>query len=71
MFHKFKQNLIFLYTLSTGLILTLIVVMAFLFSAVSQSNRRESAFQSNLFTLTSKLQTDSRPPPRTSDAGWR
>ena len=60
MFHKFKQNLIFLYTLSTGLILTLIVVMAFLFSAVSQSNRRESAFQSNLFTLTSKLQTDSR-----------
>lgn len=60
MFHKFKQNLILLYTLTTGLILTLVVFMAFLFSAFSQNNRREAAFQNNLFTLTSKLQTDSQ-----------
>ena len=60
MFHKFKQNLIFLYTLTTGLILTLVVFMAFLFSAFSQNNRREAAFQNNLFSLTSKLQTDSQ-----------
>lgn len=59
MFRKFKQNLIFMYTLSTGLILTFIVVLAFLFSFSSQENRRQSSFQNLLFTLTSKLQTDS------------
>lgn len=59
MFRKFKQNLVFMYTLSTGLILTLIVILAFLFTYVSQANRRESNFQNLLFTLTSRLQTDS------------
>ena len=58
MFREFKKNLIFLYTLSTGQILTLIVVLTFLFSLVSLENKRQSLFQNHLFTLTSRLQTD-------------
>lgn len=60
MFREFKKNLTFLYTLSTGLILTLIVILAFLFSLSSQNNRRQSTFQNHLFTLTSKLQSDTQ-----------
>lgn len=58
MFREFKKNLTFLYTVSTGLILTLIVVLTFLFFLISQENKRQSLFQNHLFTLTSKLQTD-------------
>lgn len=59
MFPKLQKKLVFLYTLSTGLILTLILAAAFLLYVSSQENRQKSLFQDQLFTLTSKLQTDS------------
>lgn len=59
MFPKLEKKFVILYTLSTGLILTLILAAAFLFFLSSQSSRRKSMFQDQLFTLMSKLQTDS------------
>lgn len=59
MFPKLEKKLVILYTLSTGLILTLILAAAFLFYLSSQSSRQKSVFQDQLFTLMSKLQTDS------------
>lgn len=59
MFPKLEKKFVFLYTLSTGLILTLILMAAFLFYLSSQSSRQKSLFQDQLFTLMSKLQTDS------------
>lgn len=59
MFPKLEKKFVFLYTLSTGLILTLILAAAFLFYLSSQSSRQNSVFQDHLFTLLSKLQTDS------------
>lgn len=59
MFPKLEKKFVILYTLSTGLILTLILTAAFLFFLSSQSSRRKSMFQDQLFTLMSKLQTDS------------
>lgn len=59
MFPKLEKKFVILYTLSTGLILTMILTAAFLFFLSSQSSRRKSMFQDQLFTLMSKLQTDS------------
>lgn len=59
MFPKLERNFVFLYTLSTGLILTLILTVAFLFYLSSQNSRQESVFQDQLFTLMSGLQTNS------------
>lgn len=59
MFPKLEKKFVFLYTLSTGLILTLILMAAFLFYLSSQSSRQKSLFQDQLFALMSKLQTDS------------
>lgn len=59
MFPKLERKFVFLYTLSTGLILTLILAVSFLFYVSSQSSRQKSLFQDQLFTLMSQLQTDS------------
>lgn len=59
MFPKLEKKFVILYTLSTGLILTVILAAAFLFFLSSQDSRRKSIFQDQLFTLMSRLQTDS------------
>lgn len=59
MFPKLERKFVFLYTLSTGLILTLILAVAFLFFISSQDTRMKSHFQDQIFTVTSRLQTDS------------
>ena len=59
MFPKLERKFVFLYTLSTGLILTLILAVAFLFFLSSQDSRMKSHFQDQIFTVTSRLQTDS------------
>lgn len=59
MFPQLERKFVFLYTLSTGLILTLILAVSFLFYMSSQSSRQKSLFQNQLFTLMSQLQTDS------------
>lgn len=58
MFPKLQRKLIFIYTLSTGLILTLILTVMLLFYISSQENRQKADFQNHLFTLMSKLQAD-------------
>lgn len=58
MFPRLHKKLVCIYTLSTGLILTLILIIMFLLYLSSQENKQKSAFQDQLFTLTSKLQTD-------------
>lgn len=59
MFPELQKKLIRLYTFSTGMILTVILMSTFLFYLSSQQSRREASFSDHLFTLTSKLQTDS------------
>lgn len=59
MFPKLEKKFVILYTLSTGLILSVILAAAFLFFLSSQNSRRKSIFQDQLFTLMSRLQTDS------------
>lgn len=58
MFPKLQKKLVFLYTLSTGLILTLILAAAFLIYVSSRGALWRSLFQEQIFTLTSRLQTD-------------
>ena len=60
MFPRLRRKFVILYTLSTGLIMTIVLSAAFLFYVSSQENRHQSAFQELLFTLTAQLQTDSR-----------
>lgn len=60
MFPKLQRKFVLLYTLSTGLIITFILSITFLFYFASQENRQESLFQKQLFTLISQLQSDSR-----------
>lgn len=59
MFPKLEKKFVFLYTLSTGLILTLILAVAFLFFLSSQDSRQKAHFQDQVFTLASRLQMDS------------
>lgn len=59
MFPKLEKKFVILYTFSTGLILTLILAVAFLSYLASQNSRQNSMFQDQLFTLMSRLQTDS------------
>ena len=59
MFTQLRRKLIFVYTISTGLILSLVLVLAFCFYASSVSRQQEAAFQNHLFTLSSRLQSDS------------
>ena len=59
MFPKLEKKFVILYTLSTGLILTLILAVAFISYIASQNSRQNSMFQDQLFTLMSRLQTDS------------
>ncbi len=58
MFPRLQRRFVFLYTLSTGLIMTLILSAAFLLYISSQKNLQKSTFQEHLFTLTSQLQTN-------------
>lgn len=60
MFPKLQRKFVFLYTLSTGLIITFILSITFLFYVTSQENRQESLFQKHLFTLMSQIQSDSK-----------
>lgn len=59
MFPNLQKKLVFLYTISTGLIMTLILSFAFLFYISAQKNKERSHFQDQLFILTSSLQTES------------
>lgn len=59
MFPELQKKLVRLYTFSTGMILTVILMVTLLFYLSSQQSRREASFSDHLFTLTSKLQTDS------------
>lgn len=59
MFPKLRKKLIFVYTTSTGLILSLVLALAFCFYTSSVSRQQEAAFQNHLFTLSSRLQSDS------------
>ncbi len=59
MFPNLQKKLVFLYTASTGLIMTLILSFAFLFYISSQKNKERSDFQDHLFILMSNLQTES------------
>lgn len=59
MFPKLQKKFVILYTLSTGLIMTFILSVAFLFYASSQKNLQKSTFQEYLFTLTTQLQVNS------------
>ncbi len=58
MFPRLQRKFVFLYTLSTGLIMTLILTAAFLWYISLQNNLQKSSFQEHLFTLASRLQTD-------------
>ena len=59
MFPHLRRKLILVYTMSTGLILSLVLALAFCFYASSVSRQGEAAFQNQLFTLSSRLQSDS------------
>ncbi len=59
MFPEFQKKLVRLYTFSTGMILTVILMITFLFYLSSQQSRREASFSDHFFTLKSKLQTES------------
>ena len=59
MFPQLRKKLIFVYTASTGLILSLVLALAFCFYASSVSRQQEAAFQNHLITLSSRLQSDS------------
>ena len=58
MFPRLQKKLVLIYTLTTGLIMTLILSAMLLFYISSQKSRLKSDFQDQLFTLMSKLQTD-------------
>ncbi|MEZ3487820.1 MAG: HAMP domain-containing histidine kinase [Lachnospiraceae bacterium] len=60
MFPRLQRKFVFLYTLSTGLIMTFILSGAFLLYTSSRVNLLRSDFQERLFALTSRLQTDFR-----------
>ena len=55
MFPELQKKLVRLYTFSTGMILTFILTVTFLFYLSSQQSRREASFSDHIFTLTSKL----------------
>lgn len=59
MFPEFQKKLVRRYTLSTGVILTFILAVTFLYYLSSQQSRMEVSFSDHIFTLTSKLQTES------------
>ena len=58
MFPRLQKKLVLIYTLTTGLIMTLILSAMLLFYISSQKSRLKADFQDQLFTLMSKLQTD-------------
>lgn len=60
MFPKLQRKFVFLYTLSTGLIMTFILSITLLLYFSSQENRQQSLFQKHLFTLMSQLQSNSK-----------
>lgn len=59
MFPEFQKKLVRRYTLSTGVILTFILAVTFLYYLSSQQSRMGVSFSDHIFTLTSKLQTES------------
>lgn len=59
MFLELKKKLIFVYTISTGVILTAVLGAAFFFHAASSYRQQETSFQNYLFTLSSQLQSNS------------
>ena len=60
MFPELQKKFVLLYTVTTGLILTLVLSAAFLFYTVSQQSRQKTDFQDRLFSLTSRLQSENR-----------
>lgn len=60
MFPELQKKFTLLYTVTTGLILTLVLSAAFLFYTVSQQIKQKTDFQDQLFSLTSRLQSENR-----------
>lgn len=58
MFHQFHKKMTFLYTLTTGIILTLVLLIILLYNEKIMMVRNEENFQNNIWTMVSKLQTD-------------
>ena len=58
MFKKLRFRLTLLYTLTTGIILTLVVISISINSQLSTIRRIDEAFQTQVMNITTKLQTD-------------
>ena len=58
MFKKLQFRLTFLYTLTTGVILTLVVISISINSQLSLIHRIDEDFQTQVMNVTTKLQTD-------------
>ncbi|MCI8560818.1 MAG: HAMP domain-containing histidine kinase [Dorea sp.] len=58
MFPELQKKFIRLYTFSTGMILTFILIVTFFLYLASQFSRREISFSDHVLTLSSKLQTE-------------
>lgn len=58
MFHQFHKKMTFLYTLTTGIILTLVLLIILLYNEKIMMVRSEESFRNNIWTMVSKLQTD-------------
>ena len=59
MFHSLQRKMTLLYTFTTGMILTVVVIAVLLFSEQLLKEKSVEAFQSSILTITSKIQSDS------------
>ncbi|MCI8326692.1 MAG: HAMP domain-containing histidine kinase [Lachnospiraceae bacterium] len=58
MFHQFHKKMTFLYTLTTGIILTLVLLIILFYNEKRITVKNEESFQTNIWTTISKLQTE-------------
>lgn len=58
MYHKFRKHLTLSYTVTTGLILTVILSVCFFYMHASLQAKNASSFSSLFFTIASKIQTE-------------
>lgn len=62
MYHKLRKHLTFLYTCITGMILTVLLFVCFLYMARSVESKNEAAFSSHFLRVSSRFQSDSAFP---------
>lgn len=58
MIKKLQRKLTFLYTFTTGIILTLVVIAISVISQLNLSNKMDENFQNHVMSISAKLQTD-------------